>query len=206
MDKYTELYSWMWRSFGGEEFTIDRFRMVFPTAHAAKVIHDLIKAGYVKRMGRASYRLTEPEEFIRTLSEEESDDRMLEQAGKDYAFCDSTAVAVWTDGYYWTGFTRGFRPVHLAVKAKDLEAWESFFRKNRMRFGLEVMGKTLYGRVYILHPRRVLQVEVKNGSKVVPLEETLRFCREREIAYGPALEYLEQQYGKPPVRTRALAR
>jgi hypothetical protein len=116
MDKYTELYGWMWKCFGNEAFTIDEFRLVFPTSQAPKVIHDLLKKGYVSRVSRGIYRMTEPEDFVRRISEEEADDRFLDDAGKDYAFCDSTAVAIWTDGYYWTGFAKGFRPIHVAIR------------------------------------------------------------------------------------------
>ncbi len=137
MDRYTELYAWMWKSFGEEEFTIDRFRMVFPTSQAPKVIHDLARKGYIHRIGRGTYRLTEPGDFIRNISEREPDDRMLDESEKDYAFCESTAVAIWTDGYYWTGFTKGFRPVHVAVRRVDLEGWRAFFKKKRAKFVVE---------------------------------------------------------------------
>ncbi len=100
--------------------------MAFPTSHSPKVVHDLNKKDYISRVGRATYRVTEPEQFIRKITEKEPEDRVLEDAGKDYAFCESTAVAIWTDGYYWTGFTRGFKPVHIAVKKKDLNSWKDF--------------------------------------------------------------------------------
>jgi hypothetical protein len=206
MNRYIELYAWMWRSFGREEFTIDRFRMVFPTDHAAKVIHDLVEIGYIQRLGRGRYFLTTPDDLVRRLSTQEVDDRMLEEFGREYAFCDSTAVAIWTDGYYWTGFTRGFRPVHIAVKEKDVADWKAFLRRNRIRFAVEGSGGTLYGKVYMLNPRPSLRIEVRNGAKVVPLEETLRLCQDRAIAYGPALEYLEQKHGSSSMRKKQVLR
>jgi hypothetical protein len=194
MDKYTELYAWMWKSFGEEEFTIDTFRMVFPTSQAPKVIHDLAMKGYLSRVGRGSYRLTEPGDFVRNISGQEQDDRVLEEAQKEYAFCESTAVAIWTEGYYWTGFTTGFRPVHVGVKEKDLGGWKTFFKRKRVRFAVEGEGRTLYGKVYVLHPRKSVRSEEKDGSRVVPLEEVVDYCLEREIAYEPALEYLDEKY------------
>lgn len=195
MDQYTELYCWMWSAFGKEQFSLDQFRSVFPTSQAAKVIHDLAKKGYVQRVKRGTYRVTEPGEFIKRVSEQkEPDDRILEKSGKKYAFCESTAVAVWTDGYYWTGFTRGFRPVHIAVTKRDLDSWRDFFRKRRVKHALEKESKTLYGKVYILHPRKSVKVTIKDGMRVVPLEEVVDFCLEREIGYEPALEYLDEKY------------
>lgn len=194
MDKYTELYAWMWKSFSEEQFTIEQFRMVFPTSQAAKVIHDLAAKGYIRRLSRGTYRLTEPGDFVRNISAQETDDRVLEEAGKEYAFCGSTAVAVWTDGYYWTGFTKGFRPVHIAVRKQDLKDWRAFLRKKKARFAVEDESRTLYGRVYILHPRESVRSEDREGSRVVPLDEVVDFCLEREIAYEPALEYLDEKY------------
>jgi hypothetical protein len=144
MDRYTELYAWMWRSFGEEEFTIDTFRMVFPTSQAPKVMHDLAMQGYVSRVARGRYRLTEPGDFVRNVSGQEQDDGVLEEAGKDYAFCES---------------------------------------------------RTLCGKVYVLHPRKSVRSEEKDGGRVVPLQEVVDFCLEREIAYEPALEYLDGKYG-----------
>ena len=194
MDRYTELYAWMWKSFGEEDFTVDQFRMVFPTSQAPKVIHDLARKGYISRVGRATYRVAEPEEFVRRMSEQNPDDRALEDAGKDYAFCDSTAVAIWTSGYYRTGYTRGFRPVHVAVREDDLGSWKAFFRRKKVRFAIEGESRTLYGKVYVLHPRKSVRPVEHEGSRVVPVGETVGFCLEREIAYEPALEYLDEKY------------
>ena len=194
MDKYTELYAWMWKSFGEEEFTIDRFRMVFPTSQAPKVVHDLARKGYIRRVGRGTYRLTEPGDLISHISDQEPNDRILEKTGKEYAFCESTAVAIWTDGYYWTGFTKGFRPVHVAVREEDLDEWRAYLKKKRVKFAIEGESRTLYGKVYVLHPTESVKYEERNGSKVVSLEEVVDFCLEKEIAYEPALEYLDEKY------------
>ena len=194
MDKYTELYGWMWKCFGKEAFTIDEFRMVFPTSQAPKVIHDMLRKGYVSRVSRGTYRMTEPENFVRKISEEETDDRFLQDAGKDYAFCDSTAVAIWTDGYYWTGFTKGFRPIHVAIREKDKDFWRNYLKKKGIRFALSGQSRTLYGRVYILHPRKVVDPVEIEETPVVPLDEVVGFCLEKEFAYEPALEYMDEKY------------
>jgi hypothetical protein len=128
----------------------------------------------------------------------------LEDAGKDHAFCDSTAVTIWTDGYYWTGFTKGFRPVHVAVRERDLQSWRAFFRKNRIRFAVEGESRTLYGKIYVLHPRKSIKAVERSGRRVVPLEEVVDFCLQREIAYEPALEYLDEKHGIGYSRREAL--
>ncbi len=206
MDKYTELYAWIWRTFQREEFSIDQFRFIFPTSQAPKVIHDLVKKGYLERAGRGIYKAIEPEDFIQGIVENEMDYAFLEKAGKDYAFCENTAVSIWTDGYYWTGFTRGFKPVNLAVRGRDLAFWRDFFRKKGISYALEGESRTLYGQVYVLHRKRQLKSVRKNGLRVVPLEDVVNFCLERELTYEPALEYLDEKYGIGYERREALGR
>lgn len=195
MNKYTELYAWIWKTFQREEFSIGQFRSTFPTSQAPKVIHDLVKKGYLERTGRGVYKAIEPEEFIQAIAENETDYAFLEDAGKDYAFCENSAVSIWTDGYYWTGFTRGFRPVNLAVRKKDLYFWKDFFSKKGIICALEGESRTLYGQVYVLHPKKGLKSVRKDGLRVMPLEDVVNFCLEHELTYEPALEYLDEKYG-----------
>src|SRR5207247_1842265 len=62
-----------------------------------------------------------------------------------HAYCEATAVSIWTDGGYWTGFTRGFRPLHLRVRRADLPAWRAFFRAAGARASLAGARETLVG-------------------------------------------------------------
>jgi len=165
-----------------------------------------VKKGYLERTRRGVYKAIEPDEFIQGIAENETDYNFLENAGRDYAFCESTAVSIWTDGYYWTGFTRGFRPVNVAVRKKDLGFWGDFFRKKGIRYALEGERRTLYGQVYVLHPKRQLKSVRKNGLRVIPLEDVVSFCLERELTYEPALEYLDERYGIGYEKREALGR
>jgi hypothetical protein len=194
MDKYTELYAWIWKAFGREIFSIDQFRSTFPTSQGPKVIHDLVKKGYLRRVSRGVYQAIEPDEFVEKISEVEADYGLLKSAGKDYAFCDNTAVSLWTDGYYWTGFTRGFKPVNVAVRKKDLDFWKNFFKRTGIKYALSGESRTLYGQVYVLHPRGNLDYTEKEELKVVSLDEVVSFCLKHTLAYEPALGYLEKRY------------
>ena len=194
MDKYTELYAWIWKAFGKETFSIDQFRSTFPTAQGPKVTHDLVKKGYLKSVARGVYEVVEPADFIERIAGAAADLGLLERAGKDYAFCSSSAVSLWTDGYYWTGFTKGFRPVNGAIRKKDLGFWKKFFKRMGARFVFEGESRTLYGQVYVLQPRERLTFTEKESLKVVPLGEVVEFCLRHELIYEPALEYLDEKY------------
>src|SRR6266508_2776518 len=118
---YEHLYAWTIAAFGGEPFDIGAFRQTFPSPDAAKVLSDLRRLGYLESTGRGAYRIVGPERRLRALVEDE--ERGFGLPGRSdlpHAYCDETAVTIWTDGGYWTGFTRGFRPLHLRVSGKDL--------------------------------------------------------------------------------------
>ncbi|MBI1744410.1 hypothetical protein HYR54_15275 [Candidatus Acetothermia bacterium] len=196
MNQYTEMYAWIRHSFGDAPFSIDSFRSVFPTSQAPKVIHDLVREGYLHRTDRGVYRAVKPHELVDGIVQRDYKAKdILRQSEKKYAYCESTAVSIWTEGYYWTGFTKGFKPSHIKVRQRDLPHWQDFFERHHVRFALYDESKTLFGYVYILHPARDFRVANKDGSWAVPLEEIVEFCLENEMSYQPALEYLDEHYG-----------
>lgn len=189
------MYGWLHNTFGNTTFTIDDFRMNFPSPQPAKAVHDLIRLDFMRRVERGKYKVVKPEEFVQKIVKENLENRnILDKADRKYAYSDSTAVNVWTDGYYWTDFTKGFKPVHIKVLKKDLKYWDSFFRDYDAEFTLENENKTLFGLTYVLHPVDSMKVEIKNGALVMPLKETVNLCREKSYLYRPALEYLDRKH------------
>lgn len=190
-----ELYAWISHAFGREEFGIDDFRVMFPTSQAPKVIHDLVDYGYLERVERGKYRVADPENLINEIVKRVMEKKgVIKDAKRKYAYRDSSAVSIWTDGYYWTGFTKGFIPIHIKVRRRDLNYWERFFREKGTNYALENNRKTLYGVVYILHPEEDFESVEKNGYSVIPLDEVVDWCLEKEMIYQPALEYLDEKY------------
>ncbi len=178
-----------------EEFSLREFSSIFPSPQAKKVVHDLVSDGYLDRIERGQYTVKEPHVFVSEIVKGNLDkERIIEKAERKYAFCGSDAVSIWTDGYYFTGFTRGFKPIHIEVLEKDLKYWREFFKKNDVEYVVEGESRTLFGLTYVLHPRNKIKVEKKDGTPVVPLKETIKFCKENELTYQPALEYLDNQY------------
>ena len=195
MNRYTKLYSWLFNTFENKTFTINDFRMTFPSSQPTKIIHDLIKLDFMKRVKRGKYKIVQPKDFVKTIIKENLDkEDILKHAERKYAYSDSTAVKIWSDGYYWTDFTKGFKPVHIKVLKKDLDYWNDFFKTNDVEYVFENEHKTLFGLTYIVHPVDTLKTELKDDAPVVPLEETVKFCKENEFIYRPALEYLDKKY------------
>lgn len=195
MNRYTKMYGWLYNTFGNSTFTIDDFRMIFPSSQPTKIIHDLIKLDFMRRKKRGKYQIVKPEEFVKKIVKENLEKRdILKKAGKKYAYTDSTAVNIWTDGYYWTDFTRGFKPVHINILKKDVKYWIKFFSENDAEYVLVGENKTLFGLTYILHPKEKFTVDTKNGNSIVPLKEIVEYCQKNIILYRPALEYLDKKY------------
>jgi sugar-specific transcriptional regulator TrmB len=189
------MYGWLYNTFGNNTFTIDDFRMIFPSPQPTKIIHDLIKLDFMKRTKRGKYRIIKPEEFVKKIIKENLEKHnILQKSNKKYAYANSTAVNIWTDGYYWTDFTRGFKPVHIYILKKDINYWKEFFNQHDVEYVLEGEHKTLFGLTYVLHPKETFTVETKDGNAVVPLKEIITYCQNNIILYRPALEYLDKKY------------
>ena len=195
MNRYTKMYGWLYNTFENTTFTIDDFRMTFPSSQPAKIIHDLIKLDFMKRVRRGEYQVVKPEEFFKKIVEENiSRENVLTNVKRKYVFCDSTAVNIWTDGYYWTDFTKGFKPIHIQILEKDVEYWKKKFKTHGAEYVFPDENKTLFGVTYVVHPVESIDVEIKNGEYVVTLKEIIDFCKRNIFLYRPALEYLDKKY------------
>jgi len=195
MNAYLKLYGWLWEVFGQSKFSLREFNSVFPSPQAKKVIHDLVRDGFLERIERGEYAVKEPQDFVSEIVKENlGKEDVLKKAKRKYAYCCNDAVTIWTDGYYFTGFTRGFKPVHLEVLEKDLDYWRDFLKENDAEYVREGENKTLFGLTYVLHPVQRIKVAEKEGTPVTPLKKTIQFCKENELTYQPALEYLDDKH------------
>jgi len=195
MNRYTKMYGWLYTTFENNTFTIDEFRMMFPSPQPTKIIHDLIKLDFMKRVKRGKYKVVQPKDFVKKIVKEnlEKED-IVKKSEKKYGFTNSTAVNIWTDGYYWTDFTKGFKPIHINILKKDIIYWQEFFRQNDAEYVFEGEHKTLFGMTYVLHVKEKFTTENKDGDFVVPLKNIVEFCQKNIYLYRPALEYLDKKY------------
>jgi len=198
-NRYDQLYAWMTIAFGDREFTIDDFRATFPSPAPAKVLSDLRRLGYSEASRRGTYRVIAPNARVRAVIDSERGVLdLVERARLPHAYCDSTAVAVWTDGGYWTGSTSGFRPIHVRVRRADLARWRRFFREHGARATVEGSRETLFGYVHVLHPADSVRSVEHEGMRVVPAREVLAWARARPYAYEPVLSLLRKAAGRSP--------
>ena len=111
-----------------------------------------------------------------------------------FAYSHDDAVRIWTDGYYWTGFTAGYKPVHIEIRNADARRWEQFFRRNSAAYAFEGDRKTLFGLVFILHPVREIHSETRDGVPVIQLVRIMEYCMARRDVYEPAVLYLRRKF------------
>ena len=205
MNRYLGLWCWVCEVFGDQAFTIDQFRAEFPSPDPAKVVHDLAKLNLITRLESGVYKAASPLDFSRMIVKQSmSKEKLLASATDPFAYSHDDAVRIWTDGYYWTGFTAGYKPVHIEIGRVDARRWERFFASNGASYVFEGDRKTLFGLVFILHLVPRVQYETRDGIPVIPLSEVIDYCRERIDTYGPALEYLRRKFRLRPELVQAL--
>ena len=191
-----ELWGWVCEVFGDQAFTIDQFRAEFPSPDPAKVVHDLVKLNLITRLQTGIYKSASPLDFSRMMVKQSmSKEKLLASAPASFAYSHDDAVRIWTDGYYWTGFTAGYKPVHIEIRSADARRWEQFFRSNNAAYAFEGDRKTLFGLVFILHLVREVHSEARDGVPVIPLVRVMEYCLERRGMYEPAVAYLRKKFG-----------
>ena len=195
MSKYVNLGCRICEVFGDRDFTIDEFRAEFPTPDPAKVVYDLVKLNLITRVQTGIYKSASPLDFSRMMVKQSmSKEKLLASATDPFAYSHDDAVRIWTDGYYWTGFTAGYKPVHIEIRSTDARRWEQFFRNNKAAYAFESDRKTLFGLVFILHPVQEIHSETRDGVPVIQLFRVMEYCMARRDVYEPAVLYLRRKF------------
>lgn len=191
---YHELWNVLWNWKKG--FTVREFSSIFASPDPNKVLHDMVRKGFLERVGWGKYKVSSPEEYLIKRTNIGRSYGLLNEAGMHYALTGPDAVFFWTRGGYQVDRFFGFYPIHLKVDKKDLKKWESFFSSRRQRFHVrdQPIRQTLFGLFYVLYSEVNFRTEEVNGFRVIPLKETVEFCQKNIYSYEPALEMLDETY------------
>jgi hypothetical protein len=195
--RYEDIYANLWNSV--EEFTTKEFRDSGISPAPDKVLHDMVRRGFLRKVGRSLYEVKPPKEFLKEkiTNYEKEANWLLENAPLEFAFCGSDAVGIWTNGGYYAGGSRFVSPINIAIKERDLGKWKRFLHSIGKPFIIQgkPFRETIVGAVFVLHPRKRLEIGDKDGLPVIPLKETVRMCMENPFVYEPALEMFDKLYG-----------
>lgn len=178
------------------EFTVKEFNSTFISPNPNKVLHDMVRKGFIEKAGWGKYRVNSPQEYVSKKVNVVKAYELVKDAGRRYALTDADAVFFWTKGGYQADRFFGFYPIHIAVRRDELEAWKRFFRAKGQKFIIEKepVHKTIFGLFYVLHPCEKVVAEDVEGTSVIPLKKTVEFCRRNIFTYQPALEMLNEMY------------
>ena len=173
-----------------EKFKQPELDWIVSRSMRKKIFFILLKAGWIKKESRDSYRCMEPENVMKGLVEFKVPE-LIKEAKKPYAFTNLSAIEIWSDySYVQRGIEKS--PYFIKILRKDLKYWKGFFnQKNIPNYMNE--GSTI-GEYVILMPVNSIDAVDKEGLKVEPLKRTLTIAKENEM-FSYAYQYMRNKYG-----------
>ncbi len=113
-----------------------------------------------------------------------------------FAFTRVDAVYVWTHGGYQVGRGPEDYPLFLAVRERDVDAWQRFFESFGLPTAFERQpSEALSGPLQVvLDPQLSLETDSIEGYPVIPREETIEYMREHYVQFQSALAMLDRMY------------
>ena len=179
-----------WKHGSREPFKQAELDWIVGRSMKKKIFSLLLKAGWITKMSRDSYRCLEPEKVVRGLMEFKVPE-IIKEAKKPYAFTNLSAIEIWSDySYVQRGIEKS--PYFIKVLKKDLKYWKEFFNKNNIPNYVNE-GSTI-GEYVILVPVCRIDAVDKQGLKVEPLKRVLTIAKDNEM-YSYAYNYMRNKYG-----------
>lgn len=165
-----------------------------------KWINDLAKAGVFK-LTRMRVYLNKDSEFYKLTLSYIKDTlgknitfyyEALRLFGIKYCFVQTDSVFIWTRGGYNISRFKDFYPIFISVAKKDKEIFEDYCKK----LGLHInKDKGIFYQVTYLEDFKFAYVD---NTPVESLEDTISFMEKNRYNFEPAIEMINQIYGKGP--------
>jgi len=192
-----QAYAILYNRFADQPFDSNYLAWFLSRSMVKKTLHVLERKNWIKRVKKGSYVCVNPDEVFRDMVQFRVP-RLLDEAGKKYAYTGASAVEVWTDHSY---IQRSWEhsPYFIKVLRRDMEFWIQYFSEHRINvFVREAMPAI--GEFVVLFPGERLESEIYNGEPVDKLSEAAKFCEKNIEAFEYPLAYLKGKFG---VRTEA---
>lgn len=184
-------YAMFYLKYGNKaEFKQSGLDWIISISMKKKIFSYLLRAGWIKKIKRNSYKCVKIEEVMEDLFKFKVPE-IIKKAKKAYAFSMMSAAEIWSD-YSYIQRSWEHSPYFIKVLKQDLPYWKNFFREK----GVPVYIKegTTIGEFIILIPVDKLKFEEKNELRVEPINETINFCKKNNLFNYP-LKYIEGKYG-----------
>jgi len=174
----------------GEAFRQSELDWIVSESMRKKIFALLLKAGWIKKESRTTYRCIEPEKAIKGLLEFKVPE-IIKKAKKPYAFTNLSAVEIWADySYVQRGIEKS--PYFIKVLDRDLGYWKEFWNENSIPNYIRE-GSSI-GEYVILMPVTKIKAVEKQGLMVEPLKQTLEIAKKNEM-HSYAYNYMRRKYG-----------
>jgi len=187
-----QAYAILYNRFADQPFDSDYLGWFLSRSMVKKTLHALEKKGWIRRVRKGSYVCLEPGEVFKDMVQFNVP-RLLEEAGKKYAYTGASAVEVWTD-YSYMQRSWEHSPYFVKVLRKDLESWTKYFREHKVNVFVEEAEPSI-GEFVVLFPEERLDFEVYDGKPVDKLREVAKFCERNIEVFEYPLAYLKSKFG-----------
>ena len=113
-----------------------------------------------------------------------------------FAFTRIDAVYVWTQGGYQVSRNPDDYPLFIAIRERDVDAWETFFESFGLPTAFERQPRDeIDGALQIvLDPQPSFEIEEGEGYPVIPREDTIEYMRDHYATFESALAMLDRMY------------
>ena len=173
-----------------EQFKQSELDWIVSQSMKKKMFSILLKAGWIIKNSRYTYKCLEPKKITKGLLEFKVPE-IIKEAKKPYAFTNLSAVEIWSDySYIQRGLEKS--PYFIKVLKKDLKYWKEFFNKKNIPNYIKE-GSTI-GEYIILIPVENINAIDKDGFKVELLRIALKIAKSNEM-YSYAYNYMREKYG-----------
>lgn len=115
---------------------------------------------------------------------------ILSLFGIKYCFTKTDAVFVWTKGGYNIARYKDYYPIFIKIKEDDLKIFKYYCKK----LNLKINSKSNI--FYYIKSLENFKIEYLNKIPVDSLENTIKFMKKYIYNFQPALEMIEEMYGK----------
>lgn len=186
-----EAYAILYNRFASDSFPSDYLARFISRNMVKKTLHVLEKAGWIRRVEKGSYVSVKADDIFRSMVEFKVP-RLLEEAGRKYAYSEASAVEIWTD-YSCIRRSWEHSPYYIKVLRRDLDDWVQYFRKHRVNIYIDKAEPSL-GEFVILRPQERLDHKEHNGLPVESLDSVVRYCEKHMDTFEYPLAYLNAKF------------
>lgn len=192
-----EAYAILYNRFASDSFPSDYLAWYISKYMVKKTLHVLEKAGWIRRVEKGKYVCVKADDIFRSMVAFKVP-RLLQEAGRKYAYSDASAVEIWTD-YSYIQRSWEHSPYYIKVLRNESKGWVEYFRKHRVKVFIDKPEPSL-GEFVILKPQERLSHEEYSGLPVESLDAVVRYCEKRIDVFEYPLAYLKAKFR---VRTKA---